>query len=156
MSGKFFLDTNILVYTFDTTAPAKQQIARQLVSTALSSQQGIISYQVVQEFLNVAKRKFSPPLTSPDANIYLDKVLTPLCELFPCMNYYSKALEISERWRFSFYDSLIITASLETECEILYTEDLQHGQKIHGLTIMNPFQVLFDIEASRGRTKASH
>jgi len=40
---------------------------------------------------------------------------------------------------FSFYDSLIITASLETECETLYTEDLQHSQKIHGLTIMNPF-----------------
>lgn len=145
MSGKFFLDTNILVYTFDATAPAKQQIARQLVSSALHSKQGIISYQVVQEFLNVATRKFSPPLTPTDANIYLEKVLTPLCELFPCMSYYAKALELSDRWGFSLYDSLIITASLETGCEILYTEDLQHGQKIHGLTIMNPFQMQLEI-----------
>jgi len=140
MNGKFFLDTNIFVYTFDTTAPTKQQIARELVSTALSTQQGIISYQVVQEFLNVATRKFSTPLTRNDANVYLDKVLTPLCELFPSINYYTKALEISERWGFSLYDSLIITASLETECKILYTEDLQHGQVIHGLTNTNPFR----------------
>ena len=48
MNGKFFLDTNILVYTFDATAPAKQQIARELVSTAFTLQQGMISYQVVQ------------------------------------------------------------------------------------------------------------
>jgi len=57
------------------------------------------------------------------------------------MSYYSKALEISERCGFSLYDSLILTASLETKCETLYTEDLQHGQKIHGLTIMNPFLI---------------
>ncbi|HEB86143.1 MAG TPA: PIN domain-containing protein [Gammaproteobacteria bacterium] len=140
MSGKFFLDTNILVYTFDATAPAKQQIARELVSTALNLQQGIISYQVVQEFLNVATCKFSPSLTLADTNIYLDKVLTPLCELFPCMSYYSKALGISDRWGFSLYDSLIITASLEAGCETLYTEDLQHGQIIQSLTIIDPFQ----------------
>jgi len=140
MNGKFFLDTNILVYTFDATAPSKQQIARELVSTALNLQQGIISYQVVQEFLNVATRKFSPPLTLADAGIYLDKVLTPLCEIFPCMTYYSKALELSERWGFSLYDSLIVTASLEAGCETLYTEDLQHGQIIQDITIINPFQ----------------
>jgi len=140
MNGKFFLDTNILVYTFDATAPAKQQIARELVSTALHLQHGVISYQVVQEFLNVATRKFSPALTLTDANIYLNKVLMPLCELFPCMSYYSKALEISERWGFSLYDSLIVTASLKTGCETLYTEDLQHGQVIQSLTIINPFQ----------------
>jgi len=142
MNGKFFLDTNILVYTFDATVLVKQQIARELVSTALNLQQGIISYQVVQEFLNVATRKFSLPLTLADANTYLDKVLTPLCEIFPCMNYYSKALEISERWGFSLYDSLIVTASLEAGCETLYTEDLQHGQMIQGLTIINPFQTV--------------
>ena len=68
MSGKFFLDTNILVYTFDASAPAKQQIARQLVSTALHSKQGIIRSQVIQDFLNAATRKFSSPLTPADAN----------------------------------------------------------------------------------------
>lgn len=142
MNGKFFLDTNILVYTFDATAPAKQKVARQLVATALHSQQGLISYQVVQEFLNVATRKFSPPLSPIDAGIYLDKALTPLCEFFPCMSYYAKALEISEQWKYSLYDSLIITAAMETECETLYTEDLQHEQTIQGLTIINPFHHL--------------
>jgi len=139
MSGKFFLDTNILVYTFDATASAKQQVARQLVATALQSQQGMISYQVVQEFLNVSTRKFSPPLNAIDAGTYLDKVLTPLCEFFPGMNYYAKGLELSEQWKFSLYDSLIITAAIECECKVLYTEDMQHKQTIQGLTIINPF-----------------
>jgi len=139
MSGKFFLDTNIFVYTFDSVASDKQRIARQLVAKALNSQQGLISYQVVQEFLNVATRKLSPPLKPVDANTYLDKVLTPLCEFFPCIGYYAKALKISEQWKYSLYDSLIITAAIETECEILYTEDLQHKQAIQGLTIINPF-----------------
>ena len=139
MSGKFFLDTNILVYTFDASAPDKQTIARQLVATALHSQQGVISYQVMQEFLNVASRKFSPPLSPVDADTYLDKVLTPLCEFFPCIEYYAKALKISEQWKYSLYDALIITAAIETECEVFYTEDLQHKQSIQGLTIINPF-----------------
>ncbi len=141
MSGKFFLDTNILVYTFDADAPAKQQTARRLISTALNTQQGFISYQVVQEFLNVATRKFSPPLTLTDADTYLQKVLTPLCEVFPCMAYYSKALEISKRWGYALYDAMIITAGLNAGCETLYSEDLQHGQTIQELTIINPFLV---------------
>jgi len=87
----------------------------------------------------VATRKFSPPLNLSDTDIYLNKVLTPLCELFPCMSYYSKAMAISERWGYSLYDSLIVTAALETGCETLYTEDLQHGQVIHELTLINPF-----------------
>ncbi len=88
----------------------------------------------------MATRKFSPSLTLADASTYLDKVLMPLCELFPCMSYYSKALEISGRWGVSLYDSLIITVSLEDGCETLYTEDTQHGQMVQGLTIINPFQ----------------
>jgi len=140
MSGKFFLDTNILVYTFDADAPAKQQTARQLILTALNTQQGIISYQVVQEFLNVATRKFSTPLTLADADAYLQKVLMPLCEVFPCIAYYSKALEISERWGYALYDAMIITAGLDAGCKTLYSEDLQHGQTIQELTIINPFR----------------
>ena len=139
MSGRFFLDTNILVYTFDAREPAKQTTATTLVEEALRHQRGIISSQVVQEFLNVATRKFEQPLTHADCQVYLDQVLAPLCEVFPSIELYRKALKVAERWRYSLYDALILAAGLEEGCLTLYSEDLHHGQQIENLTIVNPF-----------------
>jgi predicted nucleic acid-binding protein len=139
MNGRFFLDTNILVYTFDPRFPEKQQKARRLVSDALTTQEGIISFQVVQEFLNVASRKFSKPLSWADSRRYLDEVLAPLCEIFPSVGLYQQTIDLAEQLGYSFYDSLVIAAALEGGCNILYSEDLQHQQAIQNLTIINPF-----------------
>ena len=142
MNDKFFMDSNILIYTFDSHAPRKRKQARELIATALKTQKGIISFQVVQEFINVATRKFEIPLTSQEAEKYMSQVLTPLCEVFANMELYIKAVKIMERWQYSFYDSLIIAAALSANCKILYSEDLQHGQRIEStLTIQNPFLV---------------
>jgi len=69
----------------------------------------------------------------------MDFVLTPLCEAFVSVDLLKQALDVAERWRFSFYDSLIIAAALQTNCTILYSEDMQHEQKIQTITIRNPF-----------------
>lgn len=140
MNDKFFLDTNVLVYSFDSSAPRKQNVARALIRRALSHQSGCISFQVVQEFLNVATRKFARPLSYQDCNRYLHEVLAPLCQVFPSVDFYSHSLQHADRWKYSLYDSLIITAALQANCRILYSEDLQHGQGIHDLTITNPFE----------------
>ncbi len=66
-------------------------------------------------------------------------VLVPLCEVYGGINLFYKALELTERWKFGFYDSLIVSAALHAECTMLYSEDLQHQQKIEFLTIVNPF-----------------
>lgn len=139
MSDKYFLDTNIFVYSFDHNEPSKQNVARQLIRSALTQQHGCISFQVIQEFLNVATRRFIKPLALQDCKIYLNDVLAPLCEIFPCIEFYSQALQIADRWQYSFYDSLIITAAIQANCTILYSEDLQHGHVINNLTITNPF-----------------
>ncbi len=141
MKDKYFLDTNILVYSFSSDAPIKQNIARQLIQTALGEQIGCISSQVIQEFLNVSTKKFNPPLTSEDCQKYLNTVLAPLCEVFASIDLYRKTIEISERWKYSFYDSMIISAALYADCSILYSEDMQHEQNIQSLTIVNPFFV---------------
>lgn len=139
MSGvEFFLDTNTLVYTFDRTAPEKQARAVQLLELALSGK-GCISFQVIQEFLNLALRKFAPPMTEAQARRYLQTTLEPLCRVFADVALYERALAVRERWRFSFYDSLIVAAALEAGCSILYSEDLQHNQQIEKLTVINPF-----------------
>ncbi len=140
MSARFFLDTNILAYTFDPSAATKQAKALELVRQALSEGRGVISFQVVQEWLNVALRKFEQPLTTAETHRYLDEVLQPLCEVYPSRELYHSALDLQQRWRYSFYDSLIVAAALHAECEILYSEDLQHDQKIAGLRIFNPFR----------------
>jgi predicted nucleic acid-binding protein len=139
MSAKFFLDTNIVVYTFDVKAPQKKRRARELVEEALRTHEGVVSTQVVQEFLNVATSKFTVPLTFSDAQQYLHDVLAPLCTVFPSIDLFRQALVLQQETRYSFYDSMIIGGALQAGCEILYSEDLQHGQQIRGLRILNPF-----------------
>lgn len=135
----YFLDTNIFVYTFDATATEKQDQARQLIKESLQSQRGVISTQVVQEFLNVSQRKFATPLAAIDARRYLSSVLMPLCQHFPSINFYDSALLLQAEVGFSLYDTLIVAAALEAGCKTLLTEDLQDGHIIRGMTIRNPF-----------------
>lgn len=140
MSDRFFLDTNVFAYSFDETAPTKRDRARELVRRALETQTGFISTQVLQEFLNVALRKFEPPLKPEDAEDYLGRVLEPLCEVFPSVRLYRSALHLVERWGYSFYDCLILAAAFEGKAQVLYTEDLQDGHEIEDLRIVNPFR----------------
>lgn len=135
----YFLDTNILVYSFNSTAPTKQEIAKGLIQDALKSQRGMISSQVAQEFLNVALWKFARPMNVSDARQYLTAVLVPLCRHYPSMAYYDLALLVKEETGFSFYDSLIITAAIESGCHTLVTEDLQDGRTVRGVRIFNPY-----------------
>ncbi len=139
MPAEFFLDTNIFVYTFDPREPDKQSRAHVLVERALETGEGVVSSQVVQEFLNVALQKFERPLTEGEAVRYLQEVLDPLCSVFPSCALYESAISFHRRWRFSFYDSLIVAAAHEVKCKVLYSEDLQDGQTIESLTIVNPF-----------------
>lgn len=139
MNDKYFIDTNILIYSFDTANKEKQSIAKQIIQEAMDKQCGCISFQVIQEFLNTATRKFKVPLSPSDCQRYLNLILEPLCEVFTSIELYFQSLEIMERWQYAFYDSLIISAALQANCTALYTEDLQHGQKIKNLTITNPF-----------------
>jgi predicted nucleic acid-binding protein len=139
MSDKYFIDTNIFVYSFDPKYPRKQNIASGLIEHALKEQMGCISSQVVQEFLNVSTKKFHPPLSHHDSLRYLNAVLAPLCEVFTSLDLLRKTLEIADRWQYALYDSMIITAALQANCAVLYSEDLQHGQGIESLAIVNPF-----------------
>lgn len=138
MSGRYFLDTNILVYTFDDGDAAKRDRARGLVADALQGR-GVISLQVVQEFLNVALRKFKVPMKDDEALTYLDAVLEPLCQVLPDVDLCRESLELRERWQLSWYDSLVLAAALRAGCDTLYSEDLQDGLRVRELTVVNPF-----------------
>ena len=139
MSGKFFLDTNVFVYLFDPTAPFKARKAARLVRDAVDTGKGIVSYQVVQEFFNVAFRRFAQPMNTAEAEQYLITVFRPLLAIHSSPALYVDALRITGKHRLPWYDSIIVASALEGQCETLYSEDLQHGRKIEGLRIENPF-----------------
>jgi predicted nucleic acid-binding protein len=140
MSAKVFLDTNVFIHQLDTSDARKHTIAERLVRDALESERACISYQVVQECLNTVLRKAEVALDAQGARAYLDAVLLPLMNVGASAALYQRALDIQLRWRFGFYDSLIVASALAAGCDMLLTEGLQHGQVIETLTISNPFK----------------
>ena len=138
MSVENFLDTNILVYLFDEVDNEKRGTAEHLVQQALRNETGCISYQVVQETINVITRKLNAP--PEKARQLLNHVLTPLWRVNQTRKLYERGLDLQTRYQFSFYDSLIVAAALEAGCKTLYSEDLRHSQQIDGVTITNPFR----------------
>lgn len=134
-----FIDSNVFIYLFDETDATKRGAAQRLVQGALNGGTTSISFQVVQETLNIITRKLKKPATPEQARRFLDNVLVPLWHVMPSHALYQRGLDIQSRYRYSFYDALIIAAALEARCTRLYSEDLQHGQRIEGVVIENPF-----------------
>ena len=139
MSGRFFLDTNIFIYSFDASSPKKAAESRKLIRSAIGTRRGIVSYQVVQEFFNVALRRFAQPMSSADAEQYLSTTFRPLLSVHSSPALYGEALRIAARYQLAWYDSLIAASAIEGQCDILYSEDFQNGQQIESVTIANPF-----------------
>lgn len=135
-----FLDSNVFIYLFDETAPEKRRTAETLVQMALETGTGSISFQVVQETLNVITRKLKSPANPADARRFMDSMLLPLWRIMPGRDLYHRALDVQARYGYAFYDALIVAAALQAGCARLYSEDLRDGQRIDGLTITNPFK----------------
>jgi predicted nucleic acid-binding protein len=130
---KAFFDTNLIVYAF-----AKDD-ARAEVAEALLAAGGVISVQVLNEFVAVAARKlgmgWDEVLAALDAILVLCPSPAPLT-----IETHQMALEIVKKHKYHIYDALVIASALEASCRTLYSEDLQDGQVIGGLTIRNPFR----------------
>jgi predicted nucleic acid-binding protein len=136
---RFFLDTNIAVYCFDSSAPRKQEAAKELVTHAASSGMGVVSFQVLQEFCNVASNSRRLNLAPERIMAYVSLVLQPMNQVTISPALLEIALSIRQAHRFAFYDSLILAAAQEAQCTSIYSEDMQHGQLIGKLKIINPF-----------------
>src|SRR5271169_125838 len=98
MNARFFLDTNIFVYSFDRGSGAKVQRATQLIRQAVATRKGVVSYQVVQEFFNVALRRFTQPMTVAEAEQYLGTVFRPLLTVHSSHALYAEALHLQHRY----------------------------------------------------------
>lgn len=136
---RFFLDTNIAIYCFDDTAPLKQSRAKDLMAHGASSGMGVVSYQVLQEFCNVASASKRLALSTEQTMAFASLLLAPMNQVEPSLALLTAALKIKADVGYSFYDSLIVAAAVQAGCQVLYTEDMQHGQLVAGLRLVNPF-----------------
>jgi len=136
-----FFDSNVFVYLFDETNDHKRNVAERLIVQALEANNACISFQVVQETLNVLTRKLKPSVTEPNAQRFLESVLQPLWRVMPSLALYQRSLALQARYQLSFYDAMVVAAALEAGCTRLLSEDMQHGLKIEKLVIVNPFLV---------------
>ena len=137
MKDSVFLDTNILVYAHTDLDPEKQKIAQEI----MRANQSIISTQVLQELANTLKKKFNHSWgdiakvlaeASINTEIFINDQVTV-----------TQACNVANRYGYSFYDSLIISAALATATKVLYSEDLQDSQIIEGrIRVENPFKIL--------------
>jgi predicted nucleic acid-binding protein len=135
---RVFFDTNVLVYLFDDDAPEKQALARTVLQREVEDGRAVLSTQVLQEFFVATTRKLADPLSSEDG----ERAVRDLAEL-PVIQVTTRlVLDAVRRTRkagFSFWDALIIETALAGGADRLLTEDLQHGQRIDGLLVENPF-----------------
>lgn len=132
MSGRPFVDTNVLLYLLSADAG---KAAR---AEAVLAERIVISVQVLNEFANVARRKLG--LAWPAQRLVLSD-LRHFADVHPLtLATHERAMGLAERHQFSVYDALIVAAALEAGCQTLWTEDLQHGQVVdERLTLRNPF-----------------
>lgn len=139
MSDKFFLDTNLLIYAIDPAEPGKQAVAQEWIAAAHESGNGFLSYQVVQEWFNVVLAKATVPLTADEAVSIYHRLIEPLWHIQSSRELLDTALDLHRHDSFSWWDSLIVSAAIQGGCDRLLSEDLQHGRKIRGVKIINPF-----------------
>ena len=139
MSAESFIDTNVFIYQLERLDAHKAGVADELIEHGIATQTACISFQVIQECINTAIFKAENPLTEEEMRKYIGDVLAPLYNVQSSIRLYQASLDIRFRYRFSYYDSLIVAAALEAGCRTLYSEDLRHGQRIEGLNITNPF-----------------
>ena len=139
MNVKSFLDTNIIVYAFSQSSPEKARIAQRLIADGAADKQTMISYQVVQEFINGALRGFRLAIVKSDLESFVLAALFPMMAISSSPSLVIEALRLHSQNQLSWYDSRIVAAALQGGCRVLYSEDLQHGRRFGDLVVQNPF-----------------
>ena len=139
--GKVFVDTNILVYAYDSSAGDKHKMAVELMRRLWASGDGIISSQVLQEFFVCVTRKIVKPLDVCTAKEIV-KDLLKWKTVIVNGEILLEAIDILSVHKSSFWDSMIIASAIEGGARTILSEDLSNNQLIKGITIKNPFSIL--------------
>jgi predicted nucleic acid-binding protein len=136
--GKFFVDTNVLVYAYDLGAGKKGKTSLEILELLWTHRTGILSTQVLQELFVSLTQKVKNPLNRETTR----GIISDLLSWSPVVNdgkSILRAIDLQKKYRFSFWDSLILQAAVAAKADFLLSEDFQHGQVIETVTAVNPF-----------------
>lgn len=139
MTDLVFVDSNVLVYRRDASEEAKQPRAARWVEHLWRTRTGRLSLQVLQEFYQVVTRRLDPGLPVAEARREV-RELSTWRPVPTDVELVSGAWEIEDRYGLSFWDALIVSAAQRAGCRRLLTEDLQTGQDLDGVLVVNPFE----------------
>ncbi len=138
MSGEAFVDTNLLVYAHDGRGGHKALRSQELLGQLWRERRGVLSTQVLQEFCVNARRKFKQPMTTAEVR-HVILAYQNWRLVVNTANSILLGLELEARYQISFWDAMIVQAAQIAGCEVLYSEDLSHGQEYSGVLVVNPF-----------------
>ncbi len=136
MSGAEFFDSNLLCYTDDADDNRRREGALDLWQQSRSAGRAVISVQVLQEYFSVVTRKMG---VDPTIAIEKMRLFQRARVIVPDGDAVIEAARLGVEQRLSFWDAMIVTAAIQGGCTRLYSEDLQHGRRLAGLEIVNPF-----------------
>ena len=139
MNVKTFVDTNIVVYAHDRSSGGKYKISRDILRELWKKRNGILSTQVLQEFFHISTKKISDRISLSKVEESIKHLLAWKIVVNDGSNIL-QAIDIYKKYKYSFWDSLIIQAAISGKAEILLSENLQSGQIIESVKIINPFE----------------
>ena len=134
-----FCDTNVLVYAYNPDEGLKHESAAEVVNRLWDSGEGALSIQVLQEFFVMTTRKQQIPVAPEVARRNIE-ILTTWRLFAPAAADVLEAIDASVRWQISFWDAMLVTAAQKVGARVLWSEDLNAGQRFDGLEVRNPFQ----------------
>ena len=137
MSDKTFIDTNVLIYAHDIDADAKHKIAKGVLQELWSERTGVLSAQVLQEFYVNVTRKIPSPLSKDLARLVVSSYAIWCLETTPTE--ILAAFRIEDESRIGFWDALIVSSAAKLGATRILSEDLNAGQRIAGILVVNPF-----------------
>ncbi|MGH9496319.1 MAG: PIN domain-containing protein [Candidatus Sulfotelmatobacter sp.] len=137
MTAPVFVDTNVLIYAMDEGNPAKQRSAQLWRTELWKSRLGRVSFQVLQEFYSNVFRRWPGACDEAQAEIRRLLAWRPVSVDGDILE---RAWKIQDRYKLSFWDSLIVSAAKAASCRYLLTEDLQADQELDGVVVVNPFR----------------
>jgi predicted nucleic acid-binding protein len=138
MTDRSFIDTNVLVYAEASDAPDKQQAALALLKQLYETGTGVLSTQVLQEYCNVAIKKLKLPVAHIRAQLDMYEQFE-VVQITPAI--IRTGLDLNQTRSVGFYDALIIASAQTAGCNVLFSEDLNTGEVVAGVQLLNPFVV---------------
>lgn len=131
-----FFDTNVLVYAYDPRNKAKQDIARSLVEQAIAEESLVVSTQVLVEFYSVSTRQ---QLMQPVRALELVRLWSEHDTVSQTPELVLRGIALHQEHSLSIWDAMIVQAAFDAHCDIVLSEDLQHGRRFGDLEVVNPF-----------------